>query len=168
MSRRNLYLLLGCIFVCELAGLIGSIATFPATPTGIVAWGQVPTWYAGLVKPWFSPPSWLFGPIWTILYAMMGSALYLVIKNGVNAKNIKGFYLFGAQLSLNILWSIIFFGLRKPFFAWIEILFLMAAIILTMVEFRKVDKNAFYLLVPYLAWVVFASILNFYVWGLNL
>ena len=157
MDRKNLTLLFGCIVICEFAGFIGSIATFPA----------IPTWYAGLNKPWFSPPAWVFGPVWTLLYAMMGGALYLVIKNGLNYKNIKGFYLFGAQLSLNILWSIIFFGLKSPFFAVIEILFLMAVIILTMVEFRKVDKNAFYLMAPYLAWVVFASILNFWAWGLN-
>jgi translocator protein len=157
MNRKNLTILIACIIACEVAGIIGSIATFPA----------ISTWYAGLVKPWFSPPNWLFAPVWTLLFAMMGGSLYLVIKNGVNSKNMKGFYLFGAQLSLNILWSIIFFGLKSPFFALIEILFLMAMIILTMVEFRKVDKNAFYLMAPYLAWVVFAAVLNFYVWRLN-
>lgn len=158
MPRQNLKLLLACIFVCEIAGLIGSIATIPA----------IPTWYAGLVKPWFSPPAWIFAPVWTILYAMMGGAIYLVIRNGVNSKNLKGFYLFGAQLSLNILWSLIFFGLKNPFASFIEILFLEASIILTAVEFYKVDKTAAYLLVPYILWVAFAAVLNFWVWRLNL
>jgi benzodiazapine receptor len=157
MNQKNLALLFTCIVICEFAGFIGSIATFPA----------IPAWYSGLTKPWFSPPNWVFGPVWTLLYALMGSSLYLVIKNGMNPKNLRGFYFFGVQLSLNILWSIIFFALKSPFFAFIEILFLMASIILTMAEFRKVDKNAFYLLLPYLAWVIFASALNFWVWELN-
>lgn len=146
------------IFVCEVAGLIGSLATFPA----------IPTWYSQLAKPWFSPPNFVFGPVWTILYAIMGASLYLVIKKGLNSKNTKGFYLFGTQLSLNILWSLIFFGLKNPFAAFIEIIFLEVSIILTAIEFYKIDKKAAYLLVPYILWVAFAAILNFWVWRLNL
>lgn len=157
MARPDYLKLAGCVFACLMAGFIGSIATTPA----------IPAWYASLNKPWFSPPNWLFGPVWTILYILMGVSLYLVIKGGVNDRNRKGFYLFGAQLSLNILWSIIFFGLKNPFFAFIEILFLAAMIILTIIEFRKSDKRAAWLLAPYLAWVIFATVLNLYVWMLN-
>lgn len=150
-SRYHFWLLVFAIGVCEGAGVIGSFFTFPAI-TG---------WYATLVKPTFSPPNYLFGPVWTFLYFLMGVALYLVwIRKG----DLKWFWV---QLILNSLWSIIFFGLRSPALALIEIFFLWFTIVLTIKSFMKVYKPAASLLFPYLLWVSFASVLNFSIWVLN-
>ncbi len=147
-----------CILVCELAGIIGSIFTI----------SSIPTWYATLQKPFFSPPNWIFAPVWTILYALMGIALYLVWTKGLKTKNAgSAIKAFTVQLVLNTSWSIVFFGFHSPFYAFINILLLIAAIIWTMVEFCKVSKTAAYLLAPYLTWVGFAAILNYSVWMLN-
>ncbi|MDO8428891.1 MAG: TspO/MBR family protein [Candidatus Diapherotrites archaeon] len=144
------------IFICFLAGLIGSIFTFSA----------IPTWYAGLVKPWFSPPNFLFAPVWTILYVLMGIALYLIWRKGFqeNKTSIKIFFV---QLLLNAFWSIVFFGFKQLFNAFIVIIFLWISILACILLFYKIDKKASYLLIPYLAWVSFAGILNYSVWALN-
>ncbi len=145
------------IIICEAAGLIGSIFTF----------SSIPTWYASLVKPSFSPPNWIFGPAWTILYALMGISLYIVWKKGFNKKTKFAFYLFGAQLILNSLWSIIFFGLRSPLYAFIEIVVLWILILLTIVTFYRISKTSAMLLLPYIVWVSFALILNLSILQLN-
>lgn len=139
------------LFLPFLAAAIGSYATFPA----------IPTWYATLEKPFFSPPNWLFGPVWTILYLLMGIALYLV-WSAPDTKSLKrrGITLFFAQLVLNTCWSIVFFGLQSPLFALIVIIALWILILLTLKSFLKVSKVAGWLLVPYLAWVSFATLLN--------
>ncbi|MBN2094473.1 MAG: tryptophan-rich sensory protein [Candidatus Aenigmarchaeota archaeon] len=150
--------LLGSILACQAAGFIGSFATTPA----------IPTWYAGLSKPWFSPPNWVFAPVWLLLYTLMGLALYLIIKDGLKTLDAqRGFYAFGAQLGLNILWSILFFGLKSPPAAFICIMLLVVAIIVTTWEFWIIDRRAAYLMMPYLVWVLFATVLNFYIWQLN-
>lgn len=140
------------IIICELAGVIGSIFTS----------SSVKTWYATeVVKSAINPPSWLFAPVWTLLFLLMGIALYLVWqKNKIS----KWFWI---QLLLNILWSVLFFGLRRPDLAFLEILVLWVAILKTIIDFKKVNKKAAWLLVPYLLWVSFASILNLTIVKLN-
>ncbi len=142
------------IFLCQLVGLIGSVFTTPA----------ISSWYAYLNKPSFSPPNWLFGPVWLSLYTLMGMSFYLVWQKKNNQVAIKVFL---AQLVLNSLWSIIFFGLRQPFWALVEIIFLWFLILLTILKFKKISRLASLLLIPYLLWVSFASLLNFYIFKLN-
>ena len=141
-----------------LAGLIGSFATSPS----------IPTWYASLNKPSFNPPNWLFGPAWTLLYVLMGTAAYLIWQKGWEKREVKlASSLFIAQLLLNSLWSILFFGLKSPFLALIEIVVLWFAILLTIISFFRLSPAAGWLMVPYIIWVSFASILNYFILILN-
>lgn len=139
------------IFLCLGVGFLGSIFTV----------SSIPTWYVALNKPFFSPPNWVFAPVWTMLYLLMGFSLYLVWSKE------KAPFTFFVQLILNFLWSIIFFGLKMPGLAVIEILFLWSAIFLTIRNFWKINKTAGVLLLPYIFWVSFASILNLSVYILN-
>lgn len=137
------------------AGWIGSIFTTP----------NIESWYKNVVKPPIAPPNWVFGPVWTILFILMGVALYRVwMKKSLGDKKLNWWWI---QLGLNILWSILFFGYRNPGLAMVEIIVLWVAIYKTIVSFGKIDKLASKLLIPYLAWVTFASALNFGVWWLN-
>lgn len=146
------------VVVCQLAGVLGSLLTSP----------QIPTWYATLQKPGFSPPNWLFAPVWIILFALMGISTYLVWNKGLENREVKtSLFIFGIQLALNVLWSFLFFGLQSPFYAFMEIIVLWAAIALTILSFFKVSKTAGLLLLPYILWVSFAMILNYYIWKLN-
>jgi tryptophan-rich sensory protein len=145
------------IIVCELIGISGAVFTTPA----------IPTWYAGLTKPWFSPPNWLFGPVWTLLYLMMGAAAGLIWSEKTETGKNRAKWLFGVQLGLNFLWSMIFFGLRQPAVAFGEIILLWGTILATIREFLKINRTAAYLLIPYLAWVSFAAMLNLAVARLN-
>jgi tryptophan-rich sensory protein len=158
MKIKNIWKAVIAISVSELAGVIGSFFTSPA----------IPGWYAGLNKPNFAPPNWIFAPVWTTLFALMGIAVFLVWRKGIHLKEVKvAIFAFGAQLTLNILWSAIFFGLRSPGAALAEILILLAAIIVSAILFSRVSKPAAWLLVPYIMWVSFASYLNFMIWRLN-
>ncbi|MFH1392317.1 MAG: TspO/MBR family protein [bacterium] len=158
MQLNNFFKLIIAVIVSELAGIIGSIFTVSA----------IPTWYAELVKPALSPPNWLFGPVWTTLYFLMGIAAFLVWKRGFERKNIKiALGLFCIQLFLNALWSIIFFGLHSPGAAFIEIIVLWLAIIIAIIAFSKISKPAAWLLAPYIIWVSFAAYLNYVIWILN-
>lgn len=146
----------------QLAGLIGSLFTT----------SSIPSWYATLQRPALSPPNWVFGPVWTTLFVLMGVAFYLVWKKWTilpwsKREQRQALFVFSAQLVLNTLWSIIFFGLQSPGGALIEIVFLWLAIVVTMYTFAKVSKPAAWLLVPYLLWVSFASYLNYAIWSLN-
>jgi len=155
MNMNKWAKLIASILICQMAGFVGSIFTA----------SSIPTWYADLQKPTFSPPNWLFGPVWIILYTLMGISLYLVFNK---KKNIKTpLILFAVQLILNSIWSILFFGLQNPFYAFIEIIILWIAILLTIISFYKVSKNASLLLLPYIIWVSVATILNYYIWVLN-
>ena len=146
------------IGVCELTGFIGAIFTAPS----------IPAWYAGLAKPSFSPPSWVFAPAWSFLFLLMGISFYLIWDKGLESKNVKrAMYVFGLQLGLNLLWSVLFFGLRSPLYGLLDIILLWAAIAITISEFSKVSRNAGLLLVPYIAWVSFALILNLSLYLLN-
>jgi tryptophan-rich sensory protein len=140
------------------AGLIGSIFTA----------SSIPTWYATLVKPSFNPPSWVFGPVWTLLYTLMGLAAFLVWKRGWKKLEVKSALLvFGIQLTLNALWSIIFFGMKELGIALGEIALMWLAIVATIRAFARLDRRAAWLLAPYLAWVTFAATLNYALWTLN-
>jgi len=146
------------IFICLFAGFIGSYFTTPA----------IPTWFATLQKPSFAPPNWVFAPVWTSLYILMGISLFLVWQKGLENKTVKAaIYLFAGQLVLNALWSFVFFGLRSPLLGLIEIIILWIAILATILSFMKISRTAAYLLIPYILWVSFASIVNFSIWSLN-
>ena len=169
------------VLICEGAGFLGSIFTAPA----------IPKWYALIEKPGFNPPNWIFMPVWTILFFLMGVSLYLVWEkkaavsvssrdagakfwNPISAKFWAGSWkeenvimVFALQLFLNVLWSAIFFGLKAPDLAFFEILMLWVAIIYTIANFHRVSKAAAFLLLPYLLWVSFAAVLNLCIWLLN-
>lgn len=136
--------------------------------SGFFTMSGVNGWYAVANKPWFNPPNWIFGPVWTTLYILMGIALYLVWRSDA-ATTIKNtaLALFAVQLTLNFFWSIIFFSLQQPGWAFVEVLLLWLMILLTILWFGKISSTAAWLLVPYISWVSFASVLNFYIWKLN-
>ncbi|MEI6731642.1 MAG: TspO/MBR family protein [archaeon] len=146
-----------CIIICLAIGGIGSIFTVPS----------IDSWYSNIVKPTFNPPSWIFAPVWNILFILMGISLYLIIKPGINKKNKPALTFFVIQLCLNLLWSILFFYLHSPFNAFIDILLLWIAILMTIVTSWKISKAASYLLIPYILWVSFATLLNYYIMILN-
>lgn len=155
---NNILKLVTSIFICLFTGFIGSIFTSPS----------IPTWYATLTKPSFNPPSWIFAPVWITLFVLIGISLYMVWNKGLQDKKVKiSLFIFGVQLVLNVLWSFLFFGLHSPFYAFLEIIILWIAIVLTIVNFFKASRTAGLLLLPYIFWVSFAAILNFSIWRLN-
>lgn len=155
---KNFLKLTLSILVCFLAGGIGTVFTSSA----------IPTWFSTLNKPFFNPPNYLFAPVWTTLYILMGISVYLIWNKGIKTKKIRdAVYIFGIQLILNTIWSPVFFGAHNPFLAFIIIVGLWIYIVKTIRAFAKIDKFASYLLYPYLIWVSFASILNFSIWFLN-
>ncbi|MBN1446274.1 MAG: tryptophan-rich sensory protein [Candidatus Omnitrophica bacterium] len=146
------------IIICLSAGAIGSLFTS----------ASVDSWYLTLNKPPFNPPSWVFAPVWTLLYILMGVSLFLVLsRENVFQKKKTALIFFSAQLFLNILWSFLFFGMESPLMAFIEIILLWIAIIITIALFKKIYPLSAYLLVPYLLWVTFASVLNYSIFILN-
>ena len=156
--RVEIAKLMTSIILCQLAGLVGSIFAKPA----------IPTWYASLKKPFFTPPDWVFAPVWIILYVLMGVAAFLVWRKGWHQKHIRNaLILFGVQLILNVLWSFAFFGLRSPLAGFIEISILSVALLLTVQSFLQISRIAGLLLIPCFLWVAFASGLNLSLWVLN-
>lgn len=148
---RDLPKLIVSVIGCELVGILGTPFTISA----------IPTWYATLNKPFFAPPNWIFGPVWTLLYFLMGVAFYLIWKQGWKKKRVKTASMyFLSQLALNFIWSPIFFGLRAPLLGLIVIALMWALIVITMKKFYPLSRLAFCLLVPYLLWVSFATMLN--------
>jgi benzodiazapine receptor len=155
MSRGKIILgLCGWLLACFAAAAMG----------GLFMPGE---WYASLQKPAWNPPGWIFGPVWTALYTMMAVAAWLVWRQGGWSKQRQRLLVFLAQLTLNALWTPLFFGLHWPGVAFAEILLLWLAIAATIAAFRPVSRPAMVLLVPYLAWVSFAAVLNFTLWRLN-
>lgn len=135
---------------------------------GLATSSSVGSWYATLNKPSFNPPSAVFGPVWTTLYILMALAAWRVWRSpAADDKRRRALMLYGVQLALNLAWSLIFFGLRRPDLAMIEIAVLLAAIVATTAAFARVDRPAAWLMAPYIAWVSFASVLNFAIWRLN-
>lgn len=146
------------ILIALAAGAIGSLFTY----------SEIPTWYAALVKPAISPPNWLFGPVWTTLYVLMGTAAWLVFRaNGSSAAKRTALTVYGIQLILNALWSIIFFGMHALGVAFAELVALWIAIGTTIVLFARISRGAAWMLAPYIAWVSFAGSLNLMLWMLN-
>jgi benzodiazapine receptor len=136
--------------------------------SGIATARSVRDWYPTLAKPPFNPPSWVFGPVWTVLYITMGVAAFLVWQKGLDSGAVKlALALFALQLLLNGLWSVLFFGLRSPATAFAEVLLLWVAIAATLLVFWRVSPVAGTLLLPYLTWVSFAAVLNGSIWILN-
>ena len=157
MNKKIIQIVVAVLF-CQMAGIIGTIFTVSA----------IPSWYNFLNKPFFNPPSWLFGPVWTILYTLMGITFYMVWSEKTEkVKKQWALGLFFVQLFLNAIWSPIFFGLKNPLAALIVIVLMWVAILLTILNFYKISKTAAVLLIPYLGWVSFATVLNFYIWQLN-
>ncbi len=158
MKLNNFSKLIIAIIFSELAGIIGSVFT-TSSITG---------WYSTLTKPALNPPAWVFGPVWTTLFALMGISAFLIWKKGLDRKDVKiALGIFLGQLVLNTLWSIIFFGLHSPGGALIEIIFLWLAILATIIVFAKISRPSAWLLLPYILWVSFAGYLNFNIWTLN-
>jgi translocator protein len=150
--------LAGAVAACEAAGGIGAFLSREG----------LQEWYPKLQKPSFNPPDWVFGPTWTLLYALMGTSLWLAEERDEDgAAKWTSRVFFGAQLLLNVLWTYVFFGRRAPGWALVEVLVLIAAIAATVASFSKVSRTAAVLLVPYLLWTGFASVLNFSIWRLN-
>jgi tryptophan-rich sensory protein len=155
---KDIVKLLLSIVICQAAGIIGAFFTTP----------NIPTWYKALNKPTFAPPNWVFAPVWTILFLLMGIALYLVWKQGWNATGVRtAMIIFLIHLVVNILWSAVFFGLRSPLAGFFVIIALWFLILLTIIYFSNIYRPAGILLVPYIVWVSFASILNFMIYKLN-
>jgi len=135
---------------------------------GIATAQSIPTWYQDLNKPAWNPPGWLFGPVWTVLYILMGIAAWLVWRQGWDNPQVQGaLAIFGVQLLLNLFWSLIFFGLHSPGWAVLEIVILWGFILATTIQFYRLEPVAGLLLVPYQLWVTFATVLNATVWQLN-
>lgn len=155
MSRAKIFMgLVVWLALCFGASALGSF--FPP--------GE---WYTALNKPSWNPPGWVFGPVWTVLYALMAMAAWIVWMRGGFRIQRRPLALFLVQLALNAAWSPVFFGLQRPDLAFVVIVFLWAAIVATILAFRRVHLLAAYLLIPYLAWVSFATLLNGVLWRMN-
>ena len=147
----EVFKLLISIAICQVVGLLGSIATTPS----------IPTWYLTLKKPWFTPPNWIFAPVWLTLFFLMGVAAFLVWRRGIKNQQIKvALIVFAVQLIINVLWSFAFFGLRSPIAGLIVIVILWIAILVTIFRFFKISRSAGFLLLPYIIWVSIAAALN--------
>jgi benzodiazapine receptor len=158
MGARDIVKLVVSIVACQCAGLIGSLATTP----------NIPTWYAALEKPFFTPPNWLFAPAWITLYLLMAVAAFLIWRKGLGEEGVRyALILFLVQLVLNALWSVVFFGLHSPLYGMVVIIALWIAILLTIIKFFQLSVAAGSLLLPYILWVSFAAVLNISIWVLN-
>jgi len=150
--------LIAAVVICQGTGILAGLATA----------SSVSTWYDTLTKPGFTPPNWLFAPVWTTLYFLMAIAAYLVWHKGINTPGIKrALVIFLLQLLFNGLWSILFFGLQSPVLGLVDIIILIILLVLTIIHFYRIKKWAAYLLVPYLLWVLYATALNMAIVILN-
>ncbi len=158
MSNKNILLAIFSILIAQMTGIIGSVFTT----------ASIQNWYAFIDKPFFAPPNWLFAPAWITLYTLMGIAAFLVWqkKDNLIARNFA-LKLYGVHLLFNACWSIIFFGMRNPGLAFIEIVVLWFLILIITIQFFRIRKTAGFLFLPYLLWVSFASVLNFFIWMIN-
>jgi len=156
-GKKILYVVIA-VGICLLAGYIGSYYTTPA----------IPTWYAGLQKPDLNPPSWVFAPVWTVLYILMGISLYLIVQSDLKNQEVQiGLILFIFQLIVNIGWSFFFFGFHSTFFGFMAIVLLWAVLLCTILQVWRFSIPAAALLIPYFCWVSFAGYLNYAILILN-
>lgn len=158
MKPTNIFQLIVCIAIPVAVGGVAGSITAPA----------IDGWYTTLNKPSFNPPNWLFAPVWTTLYVLMGVSFYMIWVHPQEKYKRRCMQVYALQLFLNFLWSIIFFALEKPDLALIEIVTLWVAILWMISLFRKIKPIAGYLQIPYLLWVSFATVLNFVIWWLNI
>lgn len=160
MKKLNLPKLISSFMLIFFVAMVGSYFTIPS----------VNIWYVAINKPWFTPPSWLFGPVWTVLYIMIATSLYLAWNSKTKLKKVKSKALsvFSIQLFLNALWSVMFFGIYNPGLAYCVIIFLWLAIFLSIRYFNKISSTAANLLYPYILWVSFAASLNLAIYVLNI
>lgn len=159
MKNKNFLKLLVALIIPQLFGIVGSLFTDLS----------VNGWYNSLLKPAFNPPNWLFGLVWPILFLLMGIAVFLVWKKGLNKKEEKfaiGLFIF--QLFLNLFWSFIFFTLKNPGIALTELISLWFAVLASMIAFWQISKPAGWLMLPYIVWITFAGVLNYSIWNLNI
>ena len=156
MVKKNIPKLIISLAIPQLAGAIGSLFTMDS----------VSSWYTTLTKPEFAPPNYIFGPVWITLYFLMGISLYLVWTSE-KGKSRTSLIIFGVQMFLNAIWSIVFFGFESPIFGLVIIVTLGGTIALTIFSFWKVSKLAAYMLIPYITWVSIATYLNYGIWALN-
>jgi benzodiazapine receptor len=154
---KKIFKFLVAIFIPLIVGFLGSIFTS----------SSVDSWYVTLNKPSFTPPGWLFAPVWTALYILMGISFYIIWVKGSGKLRRNAFTVYSFQLLLNFLWSMFFFGLRSPLTGFIDIVLLWVFIVINIVLFYRISKIASSLLMPYFLWVSFASVLNFSVFILN-
>ena len=158
IKLQDIFRLLASIVVCQSAGLIGFVFTMSA----------IPTWYASLQKPFFTPPNWLFAPAWAAFYLLMGISAFIIWRRGLSDKPAReALFIFGVQLVINALWSMVFFGLKSPLSGVVVIVVLWVAILYTMYKFYNLSSLAVILLLPYILWVSFAAVLNISIWLLN-
>jgi translocator protein len=159
MKPANIIKLVVCCAVPLLVGVIGSLFTTT---------DSLGSWYTNLHKPPFNPPNWIFGPVWTTLYIMMGVSAFLVWRQGLDDKVVRiALVCFMVQLFLNAIWTPLFFGLHSPLFGLIDIVLLLNAVIVTVFAFSKISRPAALLLVPYFVWISFATVLNASLYLLN-
>lgn len=157
MNPRNIAVLAACVAVPLAVGLLSGLATASG----------VEDWYPGLRKPAFNPPNWVFGPMWTLLYVLMGISLYWIWTAPRGRARARALIVFAIQLALNCAWSFLFFAFHKIGIALVEIALIWCAVLLMIFVFRQVHKPAALLQVPYLLWVTFATVLNAALWRLN-
>jgi tryptophan-rich sensory protein len=158
MKTKNILKLLGAIIICELAGGVGAIFVTP----------NISGWYSTLVKSSLTPPAFVFGPVWTLLYLLMGIAAFMILKKGFDRRDVRhALEIFSMQLVFNILWSIIFFGAHNPALAFVDIALLWLSIIATMFSFYRISRPTIWILLPYTLWTTFAAYLNLAILFLN-
>ena len=158
MEIKSLGKLLTSIIFVQVAGLLGSVATFTS----------INGWYKTLVKPSFNPPNWIFGPVWTVIYVLIGAALFLIWDKGLQKKKVRvAIWLFIVHLFVNVGWSVVFFGMHSIFGGFVGALVLWTFIVALIWKFYEINKWAAFLLVPYILWTSFAVVLNTAFWLLN-
>jgi translocator protein len=157
MKLSKFLTLLICILIPLITGSISGLANV----------GNVNEWYVNLIKPAFNPPSYLFGPVWTILYILMGISLYLVWKSPLGKTRKQALIIFSIQMFLNFIWTFIFFYFKQTGFALVDIILLWLLIIAMILLFKRINKTAAFIQIPYLLWVSFATVLNASIWMLN-
>jgi tryptophan-rich sensory protein len=156
-GKKNIIALIISILLAQGVGLLSGFLSMNSSSA-----------YENFKKPSFSPPGWVFPIVWTILFTLMAVAAYRIGLKGKSGEDVhKALLLYGIQLFLNFLWSIIFFRYRLYAIAFLELLVLLVFILLTTFEFYRIDKTAAYLMIPYIAWVSFAGVLNYTIWMLN-